>query len=249
VIGWELFAPGVMRRVQGQTIVEWHRGAGLVLVSFDAGRSFASLGVARCPALAWERAEARAAILRAERAERARGGSTPARLAWRLGLRGEAAARFARGAGAARAVMPTAGPRGPAAGPGTGPEGGMRAADKPESWIDLGWDEPRAVAAAWDHLDALAPSVEGEAGGVALFGAAVAFVRGFKLLPDGAAWSLLERYNETKCSPPWRERDLRRALVHAEAHGRMGLGALFFARLARERGAGGVQGNRGARAA
>jgi hypothetical protein len=94
------------------------------------------------------------------------------------------------------------------------------------------FDAPEAIALARMNLDTYRASVEKQNGSGDLFAVAVALVRGYGLLPDTYGGILLAEFNKT-AEPPWRDRDLRRALVNAEAFGRMPWGVLYFRDLAR----------------
>ncbi len=88
------------------------------------------------------------------------------------------------------------------------------------------YDEPEALELARAYLDRYPPAVAGDGGTPRLFGAAVAIVLGFKLLPDGLGAIALEEYN-ARCVPPFAARELRRALVNAENYGQLRIGALL----------------------
>lgn len=82
------------------------------------------------------------------------------------------------------------------------------------------FDDPAAGDLARRYVRTeLDPSVEGHWGELALFGVAVAIVRGFCLLPDGLGGVVLAEWNRTEAKPPWSSARLRRALERAETRG------------------------------
>jgi hypothetical protein len=82
------------------------------------------------------------------------------------------------------------------------------------------WDDPTAGDLARRYIRTeLDPSVSGRWGELALFGVAVAIVRGFCLLPDGLGGIVLGEWNATEAKPPWSSSRLRRSLERADKHG------------------------------
>jgi hypothetical protein len=63
-------------------------------------------------------------------------------------------------------------------------------------------DEGRVFKRAASYLAGMSPSIEGAGGDAALWGAALAMVRGFNLGPSTALAMLLRDFNP-RCSPPW----------------------------------------------
>ncbi len=90
------------------------------------------------------------------------------------------------------------------------------------------WDDPAAADLARDYIRTqLDPSVAGRSGDDALFGVAVAIVRGFCLLPDALGGIVLAEWNRTEADPPWPPAKLRRALERAEKRGSLPLAVLL----------------------
>lgn len=83
----------------------------------------------------------------------------------------------------------------------------------------------RVEERARKYLDGMGPAISGSGGHAHTFRAAQVLVRGFGLKAD-AAWSLLVEWNRA-CLPPWGERELRRKLEQALAHGQMAHGAML----------------------
>lgn len=84
------------------------------------------------------------------------------------------------------------------------------------------------VERARRYLAALPPAVSGQHGDVATFRACCRLVRGF-LLADADALALIQEWN-TRCAPPWSERELRDKIRRARRYGREPLGGLLDAR-------------------
>lgn len=78
------------------------------------------------------------------------------------------------------------------------------------------------------YLTALPPAVSGQHGDVTTFRACCRLVRGF-LLSDADALALLHEWN-TRCEPPWSERELVDKIRRARRYGRESLGGLLDAR-------------------
>lgn len=66
------------------------------------------------------------------------------------------------------------------------------------------------------YLDKMPPAISGSGGHDATFRAACCLVHGFAL-PEGDALALLTRWNESHCSPPWSEGELRHKIASALA--------------------------------
>lgn len=86
----------------------------------------------------------------------------------------------------------------------------------------------RVVERARRYLAALPPAVSGQHGDVTTFRACCRLVRGF-LLSDNDALALLHEWN-SRCEPPWTERELVDKIVRARRYGREPLGGLLEAR-------------------
>jgi hypothetical protein len=78
------------------------------------------------------------------------------------------------------------------------------------------------------YLAALPAAVAGQHGDVTTFRACCRLVRGF-LLSDGDAFALIHEWN-TRCEPPWSERELMDKIRRARRYGREPLGGLLEAR-------------------
>lgn len=83
---------------------------------------------------------------------------------------------------------------------------------------------PGVAERAWRYVDRMDRSIAGQRGSAALFRVAAALTRGFALDLE-SAYQLLTRWNEG-CSPPWRDRTLRRTLANAQRAERPAMGAL-----------------------
>ena len=86
----------------------------------------------------------------------------------------------------------------------------------------------RVVERARRYLAALPPAVSGQHGDVTTFRACCRLVRGF-LLSDDEALALLHEWN-SRCEPPWTERELVDKIRRARRYGREPLGGLLEAR-------------------
>ena len=86
----------------------------------------------------------------------------------------------------------------------------------------------RVVDRARRYLAALPPAVSGQHGDVTTFRACCRLVRGF-LLSDNDALTVLREWN-TRCAPPWTERELVDKIQRARRYGREPLGGLLEAR-------------------
>jgi hypothetical protein len=84
------------------------------------------------------------------------------------------------------------------------------------------------VERARRYLAALPPAVAGQHGDVTTFRACCRLVRGF-LLSDADALALIQEWN-TRCAPPWSERELLDKIRRARRYGREPLGGLLEAR-------------------
>lgn len=76
------------------------------------------------------------------------------------------------------------------------------------------------------YLKKMPPATSGSGGHVATFKAAIALVRGFALPPDFALAVLKDEYN-TRCKPPWSDKELRHKVDDAAKDGTTPLGALL----------------------
>lgn len=81
--------------------------------------------------------------------------------------------------------------------------------------------ERRAVR----YLDRMDPAISGSGGHAALWAAAQAVVRGFRLTGDRGLRLLSEHYNP-RCQPPWSDRELRHKVTQAETQSRLEWGYL-----------------------
>jgi hypothetical protein len=86
----------------------------------------------------------------------------------------------------------------------------------------------RVVERARRYLAALPPAVSGQHGDVTTFRACCRLVRGF-LLSDDDALALIHEWN-SRCEPPWTERELVDKIRGARRYGREPLGGLLEAR-------------------
>ena len=86
----------------------------------------------------------------------------------------------------------------------------------------------RVVERARRYLAALPPAVSGQNGDVTTFRACCRLVRGF-LLSDDDALTLIHEWN-SRCEPPWTERELVDKIRRARRYGREPLGGLLEAR-------------------
>ena len=84
------------------------------------------------------------------------------------------------------------------------------------------------VERARRYLAALPPAVSGQHGDVTTFRACCRLVRGF-LLSDDDALTLIHEWN-SRCEPPWTERELVDKIRRARRYGREPLGGLLAAR-------------------
>jgi hypothetical protein len=75
------------------------------------------------------------------------------------------------------------------------------------------------------YLAAAPPAVSGQHGDLLTFRICCRLVRGFAL-SDTDAMAVLAEWN-TRCQPPWSERELRRKLQHAQRYGREPIGGLL----------------------
>lgn len=196
---------------------------GPVEVSLNGGQTW-FYGFASSLRFAEISAESLIDAMRATNAVRAnpRGMSIRQRLGIASADSGSAAHRATRGPGAARAAR-----RSPEGTSGGSERAELRTgADAPPSWVR--WDDPQAAELALEHVTtALDRSIETKGGNDALFGVAVAIVRGFCLLPDGAAANVIAAWNRTEAVPPWSPQVLRRALERAERIGNLPWGVLL----------------------
>jgi hypothetical protein len=64
------------------------------------------------------------------------------------------------------------------------------------------------------YVEKMPSAIEGSDGSGALFAVAVALVHGFNL-PEADTWQIILEYN-TRCVPPWSERELRHKLADAK---------------------------------
>lgn len=78
---------------------------------------------------------------------------------------------------------------------------------------------------ARSYLQRMGPAISGQDGQRHTFHACQILVRGFAL-DASTAWALLTEWN-AGCQPPWSERDLKRKLDQAIAHGQMACGSLL----------------------
>lgn len=83
---------------------------------------------------------------------------------------------------------------------------------------------PDVVDRARAYLERCDPAISGQGGHRQTFVVAQKLVRGFAL-DDATALSLLGEWN-ARCQPPWSERELRRKIQQAGAHGRQTPGEL-----------------------
>jgi hypothetical protein len=77
------------------------------------------------------------------------------------------------------------------------------------------------------YLAALPPAIAGQHGDLQTFRVCCRLVRGFAL-SDGEALTLLSEWN-TRCEPPWADRELRDKLARARRYGREPIGGLLEA--------------------
>jgi hypothetical protein len=100
--------------------------------------------------------------------------------------------------------------------------------------------EPSVVAGGYDvpadwrlerarrYLAALPPAIAGSHGDLHTFRVCCRLVRGFAL-DDGDALALLQEWN-TRCLPPWTDRELEQKITSARRYGRESIGGLLEAR-------------------
>jgi hypothetical protein len=81
------------------------------------------------------------------------------------------------------------------------------------------------VARAAAYAKRIPPAISGQGGHAHTFLTACRLVRGFSL-SSHEAFLVMSAWNRS-CKPPWSEKDLRRKIEQALAHGRMPLGALL----------------------
>lgn len=90
---------------------------------------------------------------------------------------------------------------------------------------------PPVLERASRYLAKKEPAISGQGGHHALFGAALAMVRGFALEPDDALRLLENEYNP-RCVPPWERADIERKVREATKAENVGLGYLLDERRA-----------------
>ena len=78
------------------------------------------------------------------------------------------------------------------------------------------------------YLAVLPPAIAGSHGDVHTFRVCCRLVRGFAL-DDGEALTVLQEWN-TRCQPPWTDRELEQKIVSARRYGREPIGGLLEAR-------------------
>lgn len=91
--------------------------------------------------------------------------------------------------------------------------------------LATGMSDPAMVDRARRYVATMSPSIQGSNGSGALFKAAQAPTRGFRLEHADALRVLAEEFNP-RCAPPWTLHELRRAVRSASRRGRMPIGAL-----------------------
>jgi hypothetical protein len=90
-----------------------------------------------------------------------------------------------------------------------------------EHCVPIEWRLERARR----YLAALPPAIAGAHGDLQTFRVCCRLVRGFAL-DDGEALALLQEWN-TRCLPPWTDRELEQKIVSAKRYGREPIGALL----------------------
>jgi hypothetical protein len=209
--------PYLEKRGPGAVVLRFTLGA-TVAVSINGGTTWRhTFGPSRSPLFAEIAAQAVIDVWRAENASKDKRNADGMTLVERMSVDGPQmrAARLA-------ARSPTRG-RSASAPEGTRGEGLAlrRSGDDPPP-DGVSFDDPTAADLARVHIRTeLRASTQGELGDVALFGVAVAIVRGFCLLPDGLGAVVLDEWNNTEAKPPFSPAVLRRSLERAERFGVM----------------------------
>ncbi|HEY0465104.1 MAG TPA: hypothetical protein VGC79_12880, partial [Polyangiaceae bacterium] len=101
----------------------------------------------------------------------------------------------------------------------------QRAPAQPEPVLPPNVLRSDRVARAAAYAKRVPPAISGQGGHAHTFLMACRLVRGF-LLSSHEAFLVMSAWNRT-CKPPWSEKDLRRKIEEALAHGRMPMGALL----------------------